>query len=65
MKLQEQEHLSETPEATVNAYSIKIDGRISIGNVSLTTVTAIMNALLADNQISFTSITITKGVCYK
>lgn len=46
-------------------YSLSIDGRIAIGNVEAKTVSAIVDALLHDSNISYDNLTIKKGVCYK
>lgn len=47
------------------SFSINIDGRIAIGNIESTTASKIIDALLQDNNISYSEITIKKGVCYK
>lgn len=49
----------------LDSYSISIDGRISVGNVSAITASKIINALLEDNQISYNELTIRKGTCVK
>lgn len=49
----------------LDSYSISIDGRISIGNVSAVTAGKIINALLEDKQISYNELTIRKGTCIK
>ena len=48
-----------------SSFSINIDGRIAIGNIESTTASKIIDALLQDNNISYSEITIKKGVCYK
>ena len=58
----------EKPDIEINyldSYSISIDGRISVGNVSAVTAGKIINALLEDNQISYNELTIRKGTCIK
>ena len=47
------------------SFSISIDGRIAVGNIESTTASKIIDALLQDNNISYSEITIKKGVCYK
>lgn len=47
------------------SFSVAIDGRIAIGNIESTTASKIVDALLQDNNISYSEITIKKGVCYK
>lgn len=47
------------------SFSVAIDGRIAIGNIESTTASKIIDALLQDNNISYSEITIKKGVCYK
>lgn len=47
------------------SFSIAIDGRIAVGNIESTTASKIIDALLQDNNISYSEITIKKGVCYK
>lgn len=49
----------------LDSYSIRIDGRISVGNVSAKTASAIIDALLKDEQISYSELTIRKGTCTK
>lgn len=49
----------------LDSYSISIDGRISVGNVSAITAGKIINALLEDKQISYNELTIRKGTCIK
>lgn len=47
------------------SFSISIDGRIAVGNIESTTASKIIDALLQDSNISYSEITIKKGVCYK
>ena len=47
------------------SFSVAIDGRIAVGNIESTTASKIIDALLQDNNISYSEITIKKGVCYK
>ena len=47
------------------SFAISIDGRIAVGNIESTTASKIIDALLQDNNISYSEITIKKGVCYK
>lgn len=47
------------------SFSISIDGRIAVGNIESGTASKIIDALLQDNNISYSEITIKKGVCYK
>ena len=58
-------HTIEQPKTKVTSYSLSIDGRIAVGNVEAKTVSAIVDALLHDSNISYDSISIKKGVCYK
>ena len=63
-----EEALNQTIEQSkteVTSYSLSIDGRIAVGNVEAKTVSAIVDALLHDSNISYDSISIKKGVCYK
>lgn len=55
----------EPSKTEVTSYSLSIDGRIAVGNVEAKTVSAIVDALLHDSNISYDSISIKKGVCYK
>lgn len=55
----------EKSKTEVTSYSLSIDGRIAIGNVEAKTVSAIVDALLHDSNISYDNLTIKKGVCYK
>lgn len=55
----------EQDKTEVTSYSLSIDGRIAVGNVEAKTVSAIVDALLHDSNISYDSLTIKKGVCYK
>ena len=48
-----------------SSFSVAIDGRIAIGNVEAGTASKIIDALLQDGNISYSEITIKKGVCYK
>ena len=70
------ENLVATPKAPVvtfpdpiktghPSFSVAIDGRIAVGNIESTTASKIIDALLQDNNISYSEITIKKGVCYK
>lgn len=70
------ENLVATPKAPVvtfpdpiktehPSFSVAIDGRIAIGNIESTTASKIIDALLQDNNISYSEIIIKKGVCYK
>lgn len=70
------ENLVATPKAPVVSFSdpikaehpffgISIDGRIAVGNIESGTASKIIDALLQDNNISYSEITIKKGVCYK
>ena len=47
------------------SFAISIDGCIAIGNVESGTASKILDALLQDSNISYSEITIKKGVCYK
>lgn len=47
------------------SFSISIDGRIAIGNIESGTTSKIIDAFLQDDNISYSEITIKKGVCYK
>lgn len=47
------------------SFSVAIDGRIAVGNIESTTASKIIDALLQDSNISYSEITIKKGVCYK
>lgn len=47
------------------SFSVAIDGRIAVGNIESGTASKIIDALLQDNNISYSEITIKKGVCYK
>lgn len=47
------------------SFGISIDGRIAVGNIESGTASKIIDALLQDNNISYSEITIKKGVCYK
>ena len=58
-------HAAEQFKTEVTSYSLSIDGRIAVGNVEAKTVSAIVDALLHDSNISYDSISIKKGVCYK
>lgn len=58
-------HAVEQAKTEVTSYSLSIDGRIAVGNVEAKTVSAIVDALLHDSNISYDSISIKKGVCYK
>ena len=58
-------HTIEQSKTEVTSYSLSIDGRIAVGNVEAKTVSAIVDALLHDSNISYDSISIKKGVCYK
>lgn len=58
-------HAIEQAKTEVTSYSLSIDGRIAVGNVEAKTVSAIVDALLHDSNISYESITVKKGVCYK
>lgn len=58
-------HTIEQAKTEVTSYSLSIDGRIAVGNVEAKTVSAIVDALLHDSNISYDSISIKKGVCYK
>lgn len=58
-------HTIEQAKTEVTSYSLSIDGRIAVGNVEAKTVSAIVDALLHDSNISYDSITVKKGVCYK
>lgn len=58
-------HTIEPSKTEVTSYSLSIDGRIAVGNVEAKTVSAIVDALLHDSNISYDSISIKKGVCYK
>ena len=49
----------------IPSFSISIDGRIAIGNVASETASKIIDAILNDSQISYSELTIRKGVCYK
>lgn len=66
-----QDNVNATIEATqkktteIDSYSIRLDGRIAIGNVSKETATKIIDALLADEQICYNELTIKKGICTK
>lgn len=55
----------EQSKTEVASYSLSIDSRIAVGNVEAKTVSAIVDALLHDSNISYDSITVKKGVCYK
>lgn len=70
------ENLVATPKAPVvsfsnpiktehPSFSVVIDGRIAVGNIESTTASKIIDALLQDSNISYSEITIKKGVCYK
>lgn len=70
------ENLVATPKAPVvtfpdpiktehPSFSVAIDGRIAVGNIESATASKIIDALLQDNNISYSEITIKKGVCYK
>lgn len=58
-------HAVEQSKTKVTSYSLSIDGRIAVGNVEAKTVSAIVDALLHDSNISYDNISIKKGVCYK
>lgn len=47
------------------SFIVAIDGRIAVGNIESGTASKIIDALLQDNNISYSEITIKKGVCYK
>lgn len=49
---------------SIDSYSISIDGRIAVGNISHETTSKIIDALLSDGQISYSEITIKKGVAW-
>lgn len=49
---------------SIDSYSISIDGRIAVGNISHETTSKIIDALLSDSQISYSEITIKKGVAW-
>lgn len=70
------ENLVATPKAPVvsfsnpiktehPSFSVAIDGRIAIGNIESTTASKIIDALLQDNNISYSEIVIKKGSRYK
>lgn len=53
------------PQTEIPSYSVHIDGRVAIGNVSADTMSKIIDALLHDEQISYNELKIAKGVSYK
>ena len=55
----------EVTPAEHTSFSVAIDGRIAVGNIESGTASKIIDALLQDNNISYSEITIKKGVCYK